>query len=130
MFVCYVGVFYGSPCHFGQTGFILLLLQSIHLYQNPKNVYIFCWIMQQIGVIFRNLRMIFVLLNLQMNLLKNGINAIIYIYCSPYATQCNTGVPALFGAIMKHMRSEEHTSELQSLMLISSVVFCLKKKTI
>src|SRR3546814_4832783 len=26
-------------------------------------------------------------------------------------------------------RSEEHTSELQSLMRISSVVFCLKKKT-
>src|SRR3546814_3478500 len=28
------------------------------------------------------------------------------------------------------MRSEEHTSELQSLMRISSAVFCLKKKTI
>src|SRR3546814_6379084 len=27
------------------------------------------------------------------------------------------------------MRSEEHTSELQSLMRISSAVFCLKKKT-
>src|SRR3546814_19500256 len=27
-------------------------------------------------------------------------------------------------------RSEEHTSELQSLMRISSAVFCLKKKTI
>src|SRR3546814_7491416 len=31
--------------------------------------------------------------------------------------------PALFG------RSEEHTSELQSLMRISYAVFCLKKKT-
>src|SRR3546814_1690028 len=27
-----------------------------------------------------------------------------------------------------HARSEEHTSELQSLMRISSAVFCLKKK--
>src|SRR3546814_2572289 len=29
----------------------------------------------------------------------------------------------------KHPRSEEHTSELQSLMRISYAVFCLKKKT-
>src|SRR3546814_3821449 len=28
----------------------------------------------------------------------------------------------------KHVRSEEHTSELQSLMRISYAVFCLKKK--
>src|SRR3546814_4873221 len=28
-----------------------------------------------------------------------------------------------------HRRSEEHTSELQSLMRISYAVFCLKKKT-
>src|SRR3546814_4915163 len=33
-----------------------------------------------------------------------------------------------FGEIRK--RSEEHTSELQSLMRISYAVFCLKKKTI
>src|SRR3546814_10467580 len=31
-------------------------------------------------------------------------------------------------AIAVHNRSEEHTSELQSLMLISYAVFCLKKK--
>src|SRR3546814_9113350 len=31
--------------------------------------------------------------------------------------------------IEKRARSEEHTSELQSLMRISSAVFCLKKKT-
>src|SRR3546814_3231181 len=30
---------------------------------------------------------------------------------------------------VKGMRSEEHTSELQSLMRISYAVFCLKKKT-
>src|SRR3546814_6085971 len=29
---------------------------------------------------------------------------------------------------MRHARSEEHTSELQSLMRISYAVFCLKKK--
>src|SRR3546814_7940993 len=32
-------------------------------------------------------------------------------------------------AIARIDRSEEHTSELQSLMRISSAVFCLKKKT-
>src|SRR3546814_5789931 len=41
--------------------------------------------------------------------------------------------PALFGqrapiAIGEEQRSEEHTSELQSLMRISYAVFCLKKK--
>src|SRR3546814_8452632 len=31
--------------------------------------------------------------------------------------------------VLGHQRSEEHTSELQSLMRISYAVFCLKKKT-
>src|SRR3546814_7968520 len=31
-------------------------------------------------------------------------------------------------SIVVHLRSEEHTSELQSLMRISYAVFCLKKK--
>src|SRR3546814_9553304 len=35
----------------------------------------------------------------------------------------------LTGASRAHWRSEEHTSELQSLMRISYAVFCLKKKT-
>src|SRR3546814_1508864 len=34
-----------------------------------------------------------------------------------------------FADAMGHVRSEEHTSELQSLMRISYAVFCLKKKT-
>src|SRR3546814_8463727 len=34
-----------------------------------------------------------------------------------------------FGALILLQRSEEHTSELQSLMRISYAVFCLKKKT-
>src|SRR3546814_9549013 len=33
-------------------------------------------------------------------------------------------------ADLEHLRSEEHTSELQSLMRISYAVFCLKKKKI
>src|SRR3546814_10580612 len=34
-----------------------------------------------------------------------------------------------FKGFFYHLRSEEHTSELQSLMRISYAVFCLKKKT-
>src|SRR3546814_1416361 len=37
-------------------------------------------------------------------------------------------VAAFFGAQHRQQRSEEHTSELQSLMRISYAVFCLKKK--
>src|SRR3546814_7617050 len=33
-----------------------------------------------------------------------------------------------FGEVIEQSRSEEHTSELQSLMRISYAVFCLKKK--
>src|SRR3546814_4561183 len=36
----------------------------------------------------------------------------------------------LFGSESAGVRSEEHTSELQSLMRISYAVFCLKKKKI
>src|SRR3546814_7694340 len=41
------------------------------------------------------------------------------------AAIANTGNPAI---PMVKQRSEEHTSELQSLMRISYAVFCLKKK--
>src|SRR3546814_3594951 len=37
-------------------------------------------------------------------------------------------VPQAIGRALDGYRSEEHTSELQSLMRISSAVFCLKKK--
>src|SRR3546814_2970521 len=37
--------------------------------------------------------------------------------------------PSMRHAIVTAGRSEEHTSELQSLMRISYAVFCLKKKT-
>src|SRR3546814_2143603 len=42
-------------------------------------------------------------------------------------------IPALLLSVIgfvESVRSEEHTSELQSLMRISYVVFCLNKKTI
>src|SRR3546814_4052804 len=35
-----------------------------------------------------------------------------------------------YGSVRRKGRSEEHTSELQSLMRTSSAVFCLKKKKI
>src|SRR3546814_7611297 len=41
--------------------------------------------------------------------------------CLPYGSHCLPGYH-------DHCRSEEHTSELQSLMRISYAVFCLKKK--
>src|SRR3546814_2606803 len=37
-------------------------------------------------------------------------------------------VVSSIGQAIRHKRSEEHTSELQSLMRISYAVFCLKKK--
>src|SRR3546814_5592305 len=39
-------------------------------------------------------------------------------------------VSGLLGQVYEVSRSEEHTSELQSLMRISSAVFCLKKTKI
>src|SRR3546814_7673259 len=39
------------------------------------------------------------------------------------------GASVEMGAVGYVIRSEEHTSELQSLMRISYAVFCLKKKT-
>src|SRR3546814_9462245 len=52
-------------------------------------------------------------------------------YCSEYGAP--ESIPALqrhplVGYIDEMIRSEEHTSELQSLMRISYAVFCLKKK--
>src|SRR3546814_4710112 len=44
------------------------------------------------------------------------------------AVACRIGAGAMFGQNDDAGRSEEHTSELQSLMRISYAVFCLKKK--
>src|SRR3546814_4051900 len=47
---------------------------------------------------------------------------------APLST-ASRGCPSVYG-IGGRDRSEEHTSELQSLMRISYAVFCLKKKTV
>src|SRR3546814_9699466 len=44
------------------------------------------------------------------------------------ARQFRSGDDRRDGQLRGHRRSEEHTSELQSLMRISYAVFCLKKK--
>src|SRR3546814_5485637 len=54
---------------------------------------------------------------------------------TPASLPCGrNGVPmharAALAILSPVMRSEEHTSELQSLMRISYAVFCLKKKTL
>src|SRR3546814_10646153 len=41
----------------------------------------------------------------------------------------STTGPTVAREVAEALRSEEHTSELQSLMRISYAVFCLKKKT-
>src|SRR3546814_3388359 len=46
----------------------------------------------------------------------------------PNQTQCSASGWAATKARRRDNRSEEHTSELQSLMRISYAVFCLKKK--
>src|SRR3546814_2431126 len=48
-----------------------------------------------------------------------------------FSSKCEAGlelVDVLTNATRRALRSEEHTSELQSLMRISYAVFCLKKK--
>src|SRR3546814_5980595 len=45
------------------------------------------------------------------------------------AGDVTSATPRQFAAMRAAFRSEEHTSELQSLMRISYAVFCLKKKT-
>src|SRR3546814_7260782 len=46
-----------------------------------------------------------------------------------YWYHSHSGLQEHRGSGIPHARSEEHTSELQSLMRISYAVFCLKKKT-
>src|SRR3546814_9083157 len=43
--------------------------------------------------------------------------------------RCDRAAGAVRGSCAERTRSEEHTSELQSLMRISYAVFCLKTKT-
>src|SRR3546814_12211473 len=48
--------------------------------------------------------------------------------CGAFAVSRHGCAPAIPWATRGEARSEEHTSELQSLMRISYAVFCLKKK--
>src|SRR3546814_1312069 len=45
-----------------------------------------------------------------------------------HVADAHVAAQALHVLLGEHVRSEEHTSELQSLMRISYAVFCLKKK--
>src|SRR3546814_7815343 len=58
--------------------------------------------------------------------LKSGVVAIHT--AAPFTTLQMMSTSAPFAAAIAVHRSEEHTSELQSLMRISYAVFCLKKK--
>src|SRR3546814_1115432 len=49
--------------------------------------------------------------------------------CSDSARLVSGNLPMSSATMPSTMRSEEHTSELQSLMRISYAVFCLKNKT-
>src|SRR3546814_9714194 len=63
---------------------------------------------------------------------KGGVVALTRSFAASWARdgiRCNAVAPGWIKTNMSRMmRSEEHTSELQSLMRISYAVFCLKKK--
>src|SRR3546814_8505006 len=54
----------------------------------------------------------------------------VWVIEEPIAAALGAGIPIdeARGSMVVDIRSEEHTSELQSLMRISYAVFCLKKK--
>src|SRR3546814_4281194 len=61
--------------------------------------------------------------------LRNGILKIVADPKALDADEAEARSLSRLGLVYERMRSEEHTSELQSLMRISYAVFCLKKKT-
>src|SRR3546814_4675567 len=76
----------------------------------------------------------FRLLSVAWKILTAGSSDILLLACTPKAASCLGQIVGI-EAITLHQalgirRSEEHTSELQSLMRISYAVFCLKKKNI
>src|SRR3546814_4434478 len=58
---------------------------------------------------------------------KLGVHGLSHIIAMENAS-CNVRANVIAPFAWTRMRSEEHTSELQSLMRISYAVFCLKKK--
>src|SRR3546814_3392000 len=64
------------------------------------------------------------------NVLQSGVRGITDLMVMPGLINLDfADVRSVMSEMGKAMRSEEHTSELQSLMRISYAVFCLKKKT-
>src|SRR3546814_9454363 len=62
-------------------------------------------------------------------LAARGIDATVLVQAAPAIAETRFLLEAAGHApFVKAVRSEEHTSELQSLMRISYAVFCLKKK--
>src|SRR3546814_7038564 len=60
----------------------------------------------------------------------HGLSPMFYVRVRPGLHRAGQRLQAAGGALDgRPARSEEHTSELQSLMRISYAVFCLKKKT-
>src|SRR3546814_9656322 len=59
-----------------------------------------------------------------------GCGVVGQVFEQPFHHGIQAPRPYVFRAFIDIERSEEHTSELQSLMRISYAVFCLKKKTI
>src|SRR3546814_1643033 len=60
---------------------------------------------------------------------QHSCNQEIFAKLFEYCFCANSEAPPSTSIIRLTSRSEEHTSELQSLMRISYAVFCLKKKT-
>src|SRR3546814_4943524 len=59
---------------------------------------------------------------------KAGVHNLTYNIAAQYGKQGIRANVLMVGLVLSGARSEEHTSELQSLMRISYAVFCLKKK--
>src|SRR3546814_4673676 len=64
--------------------------------------------------------------------IAGGITSVVCMPC-PASTSSDIGIQSMRGVVIgsvaaSYRRSEEHTSELQSLMRISYAVFCLKTK--
>src|SRR3546814_8457102 len=60
---------------------------------------------------------------------RPGISAVVMtMSCLAMCDETSSACAALYSSDISEARSEEHTSELQSLMRISYAVFCLKKK--
>src|SRR3546814_5965474 len=59
----------------------------------------------------------------------DAIRAMAYMDLAPHTPLQDIAIDRAFIGSCTNARSEEHTSELQSLMRISYAVFCLKKKT-